>query len=296
MQPDVYIYDSFPEKLKNQIVHIWEKIFKQAEGEFDHSLWTKIYSLICEEHGKKVLIDDTFDTINSKHLDVIKYFENLNSIDECIDVIEIISFVIFQTPKILNDKYGIIFDWKYSPAEVNKDINRRFLENGVGFQIMGETIIRIDNNILHNEAVLQTLTFLKSPVFKNVNDEFISAHTHFRHNRNKECLTDCLKALETTMIIICDQNKWETKKNSTANQLIEICIENKLIPDYLLSHFTSIRSSLESGIPTIRNKLGGHGQGINKIIVPNHFASYILYLTGTTINFLISCHNEIKKT
>jgi len=135
---------------------------------------------------------------------------------------------------------------------------------------------------------------LSTQTLKNANEEFISAHEHFRHKRQKECLSDCLKALETTLKIICQENNWQYNKNDTAKKLIDICIKNKLIPDFLLSHFTSIRTSIESGVPTIRNKLGGHGQGITKIKVPDHYASYMLYLTGTTINFLVSCQREKK--
>ena len=130
--------------------------------------------------------------------------------------------------------------------------------------------------------------------FKNANEEFLSAHEHYRHKRNKECLKDCLKALETTMKVICKLNNWEFGETDTAKKLLDTCIKNGLIPTFLMSHFTSLRTSLESGVPTIRNKLGGHGQGNTKITVPAHFASYMLYLTGTTINFLVSCQQEIK--
>jgi len=51
---------------------------------------------------------------------------------------------------------------------------------------------------------------------------------------------------------------------------------------------------LESGIPTIRNKEGGHGQGVNISNVPEHFASYSLHLTASNLLFLMQCSEKLK--
>jgi hypothetical protein len=48
---------------------------------------------------------------------------------------------------------------------------------------------------------------LWSAKFDGANEEYLKAHEHYRHRRNKECLTECLteclKAFESTMKIIC---------------------------------------------------------------------------------------------
>ena len=75
---------------------------------------------------------------------------------------------------------------------------------------------------------------MSNDFYQNANDEYISAHEHFRHGRNKECLNDCLKAFETTMKIICSKNKWEyDKDHDTASKLIKICLEKDIFPKYL---------------------------------------------------------------
>ena len=73
----------------------------------------------------------------------------------------------------------------------------------------------------------------------------------------------------------------------TAGKLISICIENQLIPEYLLKQVTSLESLFCSGIPSLRNKLGGHGQGANIQKVDDEMVRYCLNLTGTTIIFFI---------
>jgi hypothetical protein len=48
----------------------------------------------------------------------------------------------------------------------------------------------------------------------------------------------------------------------------------------------SIRSLLESGLPSVRNKLGGHGQGTEPVDAPEYFARYALNLAATSILFV----------
>lgn len=43
---------------------------------------------------------------------------------------------------------------------------------------------------------------------------------------------------------------------------------------------------LESGVPTARNRLGGHGQGAEIVQVPMHYVSFALHQTAAAIVFL----------
>jgi hypothetical protein len=88
--------------------------------------------------------------------------------------------------------------------------------------------------------------------------------------------------------IICTDNNWTyDEERDTASSLIDICANKGLFPKYLLTEFKSITSVLKSGSGTLRNKNSAHGQGITKKKVPKYLASYMIYLTGSTINFMI---------
>ncbi|EIZ1200690.1 hypothetical protein MPJ20_004679, partial [Escherichia coli] len=82
--------------------------------------------------------------------------------------------------------------------------------------------------------------------------------------------------------------------NDTASKLINSCLSQNLIPAYLQSQFTSLKTMLETGIPTIRNKNAGHGQGADIKEVPEELASYMLHLTATNLLFLLKCEKNIK--
>jgi hypothetical protein len=70
-------------------------------------------------------------------------------------------------------------------------------------------------------------------------------------------------------------------------------IKNVLIPHFLESHFTALRSSLESGVPTVRNKMSGHGQGVQPNAVPAHMAGYLLHLTATSILLMVEAEKQL---
>jgi hypothetical protein len=96
------------------------------------------------------------------------------------------------------------------------------------------------------------------------------------------------------MKVICTKRNWPLTGRETAKDLIKICSDNGLFPLFLDSHFSALRSTLENGVPVIRNKLGGHGQGQQIVEVPEHFASYILNLTASAIRFFIEAHKAFQ--
>ena len=77
-------------------------------------------------------------------------------------------------------------------------------------------------------------------------------------------------ALESTLKVICHRRAWQfDAEKDTASSLIDIVFKEGLIPDYLQSQFGALRSVLESGVPTIRNRAGGHGAGVKEAQVFN---------------------------
>ena len=97
------------------------------------------------------------------------------------------------------------------------------------------------------------------------------------------------------MKAIHEKHSWPYDPDSTSNKLIDSCLKNELVPKYLQSQFSSVlKLLLASGIPTIRNKEGGHGQGTEVSTVPEHLASYTLHLTATNLLFLAKCEEQFQ--
>ena len=89
------------------------------------------------------------------------------------------------------------------------------------------------------------------------------------------------------MKVICDKRRWPHSPNASAAELVKVCLDNKLVPEYWQSHFAGLRSVLESGIPTPRNRQAGHGAGTTaNPSVPSPLVSYVLHMTAATVLFL----------
>ncbi len=185
---------------------------------------------------------------------------------------------------------------KQNPDDAINELNGRFREAGIGYQFESGEIIRIDSQYVHAEIVKPVLALLgKEKQYSGANFEFLKAHEHYRHKRYKECLVECLKSFESLMKAICDKYKWSYNQNDSAKKLINICLSNNLVPAYLQNQFSSLGTLLESGVPTIRNKEGRHGQGISVTHVPEHLASYTLHLTATNLLFLVNSELLLTK-
>lgn len=92
---------------------------------------------------------------------------------------------------------------------------------------------------------------------------------------------------------ICTERKWPFPANATAIPLLQILLDNGLIPTFWQQHFSALRSTLEAGVPTARNKLSGHGQGVAVVEVPEHRASYVIHLTASAMVFLAAAEKAL---
>lgn len=285
--PDIYTYDKIPQPLKVQIVHI----IQDAVGEdryVDDNHAEKIYEFlhkaICREYGVFRL---GTGYIESHQQQLFNYFLQSEKTEEAIDIIEL-SFKYID--RVIREDY-----WRHKqqtnpqlePAAAITELNERFKEHGVGYSFEGGEIIRIDSTYIHAEVTKPTITLLWNNKFRGANEEYLKAHEHYRHGRNKECLAECLKAFESTLKVICKEKGWAYNQTDTAKKLTQICFQNGLVPTFTQNQFSSLQNLLESGIPTIRNKLGGHGQGQIPQKVDDEMTRYGLNLTGTNIIFLI---------
>jgi AbiJ N-terminal domain 4 len=173
------------------------------------------------------------------------------------------------------------------------ELNARFLEHGVGYRYEEGEVVRVDSELLHAEAVKPALALLRAPEYAGAQAEFLKAHEHYRHGRAKEALAECLKSLESVMKSICAKRKWTHDANATSKALIQVLFDKGLVPTFWSQHFSALRSMLESGVPTARNRLGGHGQGANVVQVPSHLVVYVLHQTASTVVFLTEAEKAL---
>lgn len=282
--PEIYQYDNIPQALRVQVIHITEGAIGQSQysATSDH-IYESIKQTLCNEYGRFTLTD----AYDSDKQQVLNFILRTQDTEEVIDAIELIFKHILNTVKPDYFHYRNNSTSTINPDEAISDLNARFKEHGVGYSFDGGEIIRIDSTLIHNEITKPAISLLWNAMFQGASEEYMKAHEHYRNGRNEECLTDCLKAFESTLKIICTEKKWAFNPTDAAKKLIQVCFQNGLVPVFTQNQFTSLQNLIESGIPTIRNKLGGHGQGQVPRIVSDSMTRYGLNLTGANIIFLI---------
>lgn len=292
---DVYQYDELSIEFRRQVTLIFRDIigiqsfrFGHCEGTFSYTndIYENIHKILCREYGVLSLGNAVF--MNEK---IFHYLQVTQNSEECLDIIELLSQSSLQ---IIQD-YG----WNYGEEFVNEinqavqELNYRFKEHGIGYQFEPDAneIIRVDSQFIHSEVVKPVLKLLASnDLYQGANDEFLSAHEHYRHQNYKESLNDCLKSFESFLKAIHEKRNWEYNKDKdTAQRLVQSCFDHDLIPKYMQTQFDSLGNLLKSGLPTTRNRESGHGQGTEVRNVPEHLASYALHLTATNLLFLAQC-------
>lgn len=296
--PDVYQYDHLSERLKIQIVHIWDEVIghrNEYRNESMSSVYQYVKDILCKELGYFEL--PYKDHHSGPPQDVTNYFLNDDILDNNLDVLELM----FQTLSVPNVCSG------NKVKEGIEELNLRFKEHSVGYQFISNEIIRLDSQILHSEAVVPALRLLNNNGYEGAEKEFLSAHEAYRHGDTMNSITECHKSFESTMRSIIHKQGWKydasdqataksenkAKTKANASTLIKICFDNNLLPEYFNSQITSLRTLLESSMPTIRNKNGGHGDGIEPKEVPASLASYMLHMTASTILFLIQTEENL---
>lgn len=301
-QIDVFTYDSIPTPLRVQIVHIWQEnlgvisiddwltIISPNRFSYGNSInpevqrryncYIYLCKALCHEYGIFVLTDDPnpFDQLTN-------FFIHENDTDKILDVIQL-SFRLIE---------------QVSPDSASKkaidELNYRFREHSVGYQYEAGEIIKLDTEFIHSEITRPAINLLSDLKFKGALDEFLRAHEHYRKGEReyKACLTECLQSFESCLKTICGLHKWKFDEKNTAKTLLGIVRQNDLIPAYLDSHYTSLWSMLESGVPKLRNKEGAHGQGEKIKTVPDYFAAFALHLTAASLLFFVKAHQNFGK-
>ena len=293
--PDVYSYDDLPKPLRVQIIYIWNDTLggnEQAQNsENVDSAYEFIVNSLCREYGLFKLPGAKYGSreyISELHA----FFLQEENIEKALDSVELSFSVIDRFARKQNYLHRRDANKRADDAIV--ELNDRFKEHGVGYQFVEGQIVRVDSELIHSEVVKPALRLLNGREFKGTQQEFLSAYEHYRHGRYKEALNDCLKSFESTMKTICDKKGWSYEPNATAKTLVKACFDNGLIPPFWQQQLNSLRSLLESGIPTGRNKLGAHGQGAQPTAVPEYLVAYMLHMTASTLVFLTKAEEGLE--
>jgi hypothetical protein len=292
---DVFSYDVIPSPRRVQVVHLWDDALgNEHESQFLHMGVGEAYKFIVEtlrrEYGVFQLCP--LHQHNGRPIRELQSFLlDEDSCDRVLDTIELTFRFIDRMTRKLE------YRQKNAPDKIAdeaiEELNERFREHGLGYSYENGELIRVDSRLVHTEVVKPALALLSDKRYAGADEEYRSAYEHFRKGDKKDALTCALKAFESVLKVVCDEQGWKYDKDkATAKTLLDTCLKEKLIPDFWQTSMSGLRSVLENGVPTARNRLGGHGQGAAPVEVPDHLAAYVLHLTAAAIVFLVQACDD----
>lgn len=101
----------------------------------------------------------------------------------------------------------------------------------------------MDSDYIYREAVEPAVNLLFEEGFEGASEEFMNAHEHFK-NKDKEAVTEALKAFESAMKTIFIKKGWELPQKQTASPLITGLFAKELIPSNLQTQLKSLKMLL----------------------------------------------------
>lgn len=293
-EPEVYVYDDLPEAFRTQVYYIMEDIINPYCDYGDDESWIEVHNIFAREKGLKKLgnYEVWMEAYGEKNIE--EYLDN-SSTEDVLDFIDC-TFNHFdrELRKIKpEDKYDYDSNGKVDKAII--ELNFRFKQHGLGYEFVNGEIIRIDNTIIHEYIIKPALRLIYDEGFSGAEEEIRRAFEYRRKSDNKNAILEAEKAFESTMKTICDKKGYAyDKAKDAAQKLIKILESNNFYPTYMSAHLTNLRTTLETGLPVIRNKNAGHGQGSSVVNISDEFAEYALNLAATNIVLLVSIYRNTK--
>jgi len=219
-EPEIYTYVDPPPHLRHQIcLAISEGIGRYCQVDqysFDvppnaNDWWLEI-DRVCRKELESYL---SFLKDRDLAERFRQYVRRVEDTDDFLSAVEIGCLML----SALNDDYhemdGRGAQLKGIDAVV--EINTRFEQHAFGYQFENGNIIRIDSKLAHVEIIKPALVLLSEPLFAKANDDFMTAHRHYRTNEFKDCVTASNRAFESMLKAICDAERWEYEKGARAS-------------------------------------------------------------------------------
>jgi len=306
--PTAYRYD-LPLEFRNQVIFIWAKAAGYSDAHVSRGpiapydinkmatlmtnrLFEKVRSDFCEEHGLTSL--PSAGLLDTPCQSVRTFFQTCPD-DKALDIIQLTFREIVAAGESA-DFIGYVQP-SLGAADAVEKLNGRFQEGAIGFRLELGRIVRLDSEFLHSERTEPALTLMHSNGYEGALEEFLLAHNYYRQGPKHydDCLTNCLKALESTLQKIIELRNWVMPGKAKFDSLFAEVKKKHLFPPFLGNHLGGLKEFLQA-VAVIRNEEGGHGAGATPNEVPDHLVAYQIHLTGSAIVFLISCNENYGKS
>jgi hypothetical protein len=261
--PAKLAYDSLPEELRHHSLRIIDRVLGHRDA-----LLGRLDRVLQAEHPVPSFAEQRATEQESYEFQFLQapgfyvYCVRDGDFDEAMDAIE-------MAASLINNETRKEVSGDQRADDALDEMNGRFAQHGVGYQFSKEQdhFVRMDSTLMHREVTQPAMLLLTEKGFEGAAHEFGQAHRFYREAaidpaRGKDAVAWAAKAVESTVKTIMTARGWVyDEKKDTIVPLLDKVFTNGLVPPDLKSYFEGLRTALYSGLPTLRNRMAGHGQG-----------------------------------
>lgn len=284
-EPDLFIYDSFSSKFRNQLFYIVSDVYDHLEHSYSRESWKYLHDSFARELGVKRL-NRFYESYGQEKWGIEGFISEAPEI-EILDFIDFTFAVIYnlmKQPELIGkpDMIGH-FD------QAIRELNHRFKQHSLGYEFIQGEIIRKDNELIHQEITKPALRFLLDEGFTDAEEQILAAFEHRRKRANKQAVRSASEAFESTIKAICMGSGYSFDPKSTAEDLLAVLEQNSFYPSALGAQMHAVRSSLASGLPALAKEDPEEDAS-------DEYAEYALHLTASSILLLARLYGSSKSS
>lgn len=283
-------YDEVEQATRIRLLHVLDEFLDDVGRQYVGYDDTWIWETVCKILRKDLGVFELTHYSRSRSEEFRGFFLECADTDRVVDCIELIGKMIM----IVADERSSMED---SARGAIKEINAWLADASIGYEfLINETaresqVIEVSDRLTHAEVIIPALHILTNKRFAPANSELLQAFDHLRKKEFGDAISEAAKALETTLKIIAADKKWPHDPNKdTMKRLLDTAIKHGGTDPMWQSHFDAVRTLLESGVATARNKFDGHGQGATERKVPAHLARFALHQSASAILFFTAAN------
>lgn len=262
--PSTFVYDDFPNRVRRQIILIAQNFVNDNRSK-------PLVEKLREATGNYELADGEIRGPMgywSYQRELFSFFEDTPSVDHALSVLELIGRVLFRNNKDAFDR-----------------VNVRLLRAGIGWKLTEHGLIQIEDEAFFENVTAPCLSALGRKGYRQAYGHFLDAYKCLKEGEFIEALTNCGRAFESivktrlvSLVNNVDHKNW--------NALKPLLKEHMSIPPYMESYLNQLLGVME-GVPTARNKDGGHGKSEDvHVVADENFIRFIINQTAANILFI----------
>jgi hypothetical protein len=180
--------------------------------------------------------------------------------------------------------------WANMPNQKNecqRDLNDAMQDNGFHWIFCDGYFLKLDSKWMQDNVLGQAHELLGRGAYDGTLDELREARSYLAADDFKAAKHTAGKSMESLLKAILGLEEGNARKLIDGLKTTNFYDE---FPDPLVPGFGD---NVLMALPFIRNKLAGHGQGSDVVIVPRSVAELSVNLAGTFLLFLIKRHLEV---